>query len=167
MRSFLWPDEFLYSMNTFIGVPCNSFRTLLILFLRVFLFTFGCNKNHIVRAALESIPYQIKDVVSAMEEDSGKRIKELKVDGGISTNRFVVQLLADLLNAPVINMGMEEVSALGAAYLAGLEYGVFKNIEQLKNLNFQYKIFSPGKEREKVMHSYEGWKQSIQRYLGE
>ena len=70
-----------------------------------------------MRAALESIPYQIKDVISAMEADTGITLQELKIDGGLTSNTFVVQFLADLLEKPVVSLGLQEVSALGAAYL--------------------------------------------------
>lgn len=106
--------------------------------------TLGCDKRHIVRAALESIPFQIKDVIDAMQADNNIPLAELTVDGGISANPFVMQFLADLLNVTVTNIGIEEVSALGAAYLAGLQAGIFKNLEDLAKLSPNRKIFSPG-----------------------
>ena len=127
--------------------------------------TLGCDKNHVVRAALESIPFQIKDVIAAMEQDSGIQLKELKVDGGITANRFVMQLLADLLNTNVVNIGMEEVSALGAAYMAGLQQGIFRDIDQLKDLNADRKQVSPDPDTDKAHSSYEGWKDAVQRLL--
>ncbi len=93
--------------------------------------TFGSTKEHLVRAALESIPCQIKDVISAMEEDSGLELAQLNVDGGITSNGFVVQMIADLLDCDVANIGMEEVSALGAAYMAGLKSGIWQDIDHL------------------------------------
>jgi glycerol kinase len=125
----------------------------------------GCNKKHIIRAALESIPYQIKDVITAMEQDSGIKLKELKVDGGITANSFVMQFLADLLETNVINIGLEEVSALGAACLAGLQQNIFSNIDQLKNLTTDRKQFSPDKDTKKVHASYEGWKKAVKQLL--
>ncbi len=134
--------------------------------------TFGCDKNHIVRAALESIPYQIKDVIAAMEEDSGIKLKELKVDGGITANHFVMQFLADLLRTNVVNIGIEDVSALGAAYLAGLQEDIFTCLDQLKNLSprdslrsANKKQFSPGSDTGKVNAYYEGWKKALQQLL--
>lgn len=123
--------------------------------------TFGCDKNHIVRAALESIPYQIKDVIGAMEADSGIELAELKVDGGITANHFVMQFLADLLRTNVVNIGLQEVSALGAAYLAGLQESVFCDIDQIESLNVNKKHFSPGPDREMVHTSYQGWKKAV------
>jgi glycerol kinase len=127
--------------------------------------TLGCDKNHIVRAALESIPYQIKDVIAAMEEDSGIKLKELKVDGGITSNHFVMQFLADLLKTNVVNIGIEEVSALGAAYLAGLHKGIFRDIDQLKSLNVERRQFSPGPDMGRVHTFYEGWKETLQQLV--
>jgi len=127
--------------------------------------TLGCDKNHIVRAALESIPYQIKDVITAMEQGSGIKLKELKVDGGITANQFIMQFLADLLKTNVVNIGLEEVSALGAAYLAGLQQGIFHDIGQLKNLNLGGKRFSPNPDTDMVRTFYEGWKKAVQQLL--
>jgi len=127
--------------------------------------TFGCDKNHLVRAALESIPFQIKDVITAMETDSSLRLKELNVDGGLTANQFVMQTLADVLDTPVVNIGIEEVSALGAAYLAGLEAGVFANIEQLQSLRAKTKTFIPGTARAHVIMAYEAWEQDLKRVL--
>ncbi len=127
--------------------------------------TFGCDKNHIVRAALESISYQIKDVITAMEQDSGIKLKELRVDGGITANHFVMQLLADLLKTNVVNIGIEDVSALGAAYLAGLQENIFTCLDQLKNLSTSKNLFSPGSDTDKVNAYYEGWKKALQQLL--
>ena len=127
--------------------------------------TFGCDKNHVVRAASESIPYQIKDVIIAMEQDSGIKSTELRVDGGITANRFVMQFPADLLQTNVVNIGIEEVSALGAAYLAGLGQGIFDDVDQLKSLNVGKKQFSPNPDTERVHTSYEGLKKAVQKLL--
>ncbi|MCP4610314.1 MAG: glycerol kinase GlpK [Planctomycetes bacterium] len=125
----------------------------------------GCDSRHIVRAALESIPYQIKDVMAAMEQDSGIKLKELKVDGGVTANHFVMQFLTNLLKTNVINIGLEEVSALGAACLAGLQQGIISDIGHLKNLSTSRKQFSPNKDTEKVCASYEGWKRAVKQLL--
>jgi len=100
-----------------------------------------------------------------MQQDSGIKLKELKVDGGVTANRFVMQFLANLLETNVINIGLEEVSALGAAYLAGLQQNIFSNIEQLKNLITDRKQFSPDKDAEKVHDFYEGWKKAVKKLL--
>lgn len=106
--------------------------------------SFDSTKNHIIRAAVESVPYQIKDVVVAMEADSGTALTELKVHGGITANRFLLQFLADLLDRKVTNIGIADVSALGAAYLAGLHSGFYESIDQLKTFNQQSTITLPG-----------------------
>ena len=111
--------------------------------------SFGTTKDHIVRAALESIPYQVKDVIVAMEKDAGIDLKELNTDGGITSNKFVMQFLADLLNKGVASIGIPDVSALGAAYLAGLHTKVYDSIEQLKTLNKVKKMFHPKDNKEK------------------
>lgn len=124
--------------------------------------TFDCNKNHVVRAALESIPYQIKDVISAMESDTGVLLEGLMIDGGLTSNRFVVQLLADLLEIPVVNLGLPEISGLGAAYLAGLQTGIFENIDHLKKLNRdKIIVVQPNQNNDKVQKGYQGWQDAI------
>lgn len=122
--------------------------------------TFGCTKNHIVRAALESIPYQIKDVVVAMEADAGIELRHLMVAGGVTSNQFVLQFLSDLLERAVVNIDLPDVSALGAAYLAGLKAGVYKDLEQLKTLNSDKTFLHPG-ENKKISNWYAGWQNAI------
>lgn len=122
--------------------------------------SFATTKNHIVRAGLESIPYQISDVIVAMEKDAGLPLKELNTDGGITANNFVMQFIADLLNKKVICIGMPDVSALGAAYLAGLHAGLYKSLDHLRQLNTEKKIFQPsGSGRSRT--SYNEWKRAI------
>ncbi len=123
--------------------------------------SFGTTKNHIVRAALETIPYQIKDVIVAMEKDAGISLNELNADGGITANQFVVQFLTDLLNKNVATIGMPDVSALGAAYLAGLKAGVYESIDALRNLNADKKKFTPAVDISKVNEAYNGWCKTI------
>jgi glycerol kinase len=123
--------------------------------------TIDCNKNHVVRAALESIPYQIKDVIVAMEQDAGIELEQLMVDGGITSNKFVLQFLADLLQRTIVNIGMPDVSALGAAYMAGLRVGVYNNVEYLKLLNKKKNFIHPELNAGKVQVWYEGWKSVI------
>lgn len=123
--------------------------------------SFDSNKNHVIRAAVESVPYQIKDVIVAMESDSGTPLTELKIDGGITNNKFVVQFLADLLERKVTNIDIADVSALGAGYLAGLDAGVYPSIEYLSKLNQQSNSTSKGKNSKEVLEYYEKWKQAI------
>lgn len=124
--------------------------------------TFGATKNHIVRAALESIPYQIKDVMDAMQQDMGSPLREMAVNGGMANNRFVIRFLADLLALSLKKRKNADVSALGAAYLAGLQSGVFTGIDQLAALNrAQTEVIWPDPENENVRKGYAGWRRLI------
>ncbi len=125
--------------------------------------TFGSSKNHIVRAALESIPYQIKDVVAAMEEDMQAKLKFLAVNGGLTKNQFVLNFLTDLLGIPLEIQKIGDISALGAAYLSGLKSGVYKDIEQLKDFCEKSKS-RVGLKAQKplILKAYEDWKELIQ-----
>ena len=93
--------------------------------------TRGTGKNHIIRAALESIAYQVHDVLQAMEADSGMHLSQLKVDGGASQNDFLLQFQADVLARPICRPTCTETTALGAAYLAGLAVGYWKNEQEI------------------------------------
>lgn len=123
--------------------------------------SFSTTKNHIVRAALESIPYQIKDVIEAMEKDAELSLKKLNADGGITANQFVIQFLTDLLKKEVATISMPDVSALGAAYLAGLKAGVYESIDALRNLNADKKKYIPATDTDKVNKDYSGWCKAI------
>jgi glycerol kinase len=122
--------------------------------------TFATTKEHLVRAALESISYQIKDVTGAMEADAGLLLNQLMVDGGITGNRFVMQFLANQLNRKVVISGFPEVSALGAAYMAGLKAGVYTGLEQLQELKLVKDTLAPV-DVEKHTVWYEGWKRAV------
>jgi glycerol kinase len=125
--------------------------------------SFGTTKNHIVRAALESIPYQIKDVIVAMENDSGILLKKLNADGGMTANKFVMQAIAGLLRIPVSCIGMPDVSALGAAYLAGLRTGLYKDMKSIK-LHNSDKITSFSGINDNITAGYEHWKKNLASY---
>ncbi len=127
--------------------------------------TFTTTRNHIVRAALESIPYQIADVIASMESDGGVKLFELKVDGGITANGFVMQLLADVLGVDVVNIGIEEVSALGAACLAGLEAGVFGGLGELQSLPQEPRRFTAGPACTTAKRCHEEWKKTVMKLL--
>lgn len=123
--------------------------------------TFDCNKNHVVRAGLESIAYQIKDVVTAMQTDTGIQLKELMVHGGLSANRFVLEFLADLLDSAIVRSQMPDISALGAALLAGLKAGIFKDIAAIKKLPTLKEPVATGKFSEKMAGYYSGWQRAV------
>lgn len=123
--------------------------------------TFGSTKGHLVRAALESIPYQIKDVVLAMEQDTGISLAELMINGGMTSNGFVLQFLADLLGKPVVNKGMPDVSAQGAAYLAGLQAGIYEDLAHLERLMAGKSALHPNVDNPTIQESYAGWLSAV------
>lgn len=123
------------------------------------------NKNHIIRAALESICYQSKDLIVAMENDIGKRCENLRVDGGATKNNFLMQFQADILNTKVIRPYNVETTALGAALLAGLATNYWKNKEEIINTSWENKIFKPLMKKEVINKNYEGWKMAVEKIL--
>ncbi|WP_175633436.1 glycerol kinase GlpK [Pedobacter ghigonis] len=122
--------------------------------------TRGTNKSHIARAALESIAYQTMDVLKAMEADAGVNIAELRVDGGATANNLLMQFQADLLNCKVIRPKVTEVTAIGAAYLAGLATGFWENIDQIRS---QWKIDTTFVAEEGVDNTarIKGWNRAV------
>lgn len=126
---------------------------------------FGMNrsttKSHIIRAGLESIVYQVKDIIELVHAESEVRIKELRVDGGATSNQFLMQFLADILQVKVIVSDVAELSAMGAVYLGGLSSGVWADFTDLKVLNQDYHIYYPAMDSEIAEKHYEGWKQSV------
>ena len=125
--------------------------------------TRGSNKNHIIRAALESIAYQSKDLIEAMKEDSGLELKSLKVDGGAVANNFLMQFQADIINANVLRSEIIETTALGAAYLAGLAVGFWKNKEDIKKNWKLDKEFEPNLSEELRTKYFKGWKKAVEK----
>lgn len=123
--------------------------------------TRGVNKYHIIRATLESIAYQVNDVLEAIKMDSGIDIKVLKVDGGASENDFLMQQQSNIINAPVHRPKCVETTALGAAYLAGLAVGYFKNKEDtIKNSSFD-REFTPQIDEKLRKEKIKGWKKAV------
>ena len=121
------------------------------------------NKYHIIRASLESIAYQVADVLSAMESDIGKKLSALKVDGGASANNFLMQFQADIMGVPVLRPACVEDTALGAAYLAGLAVGFWKDRDELKAHMDSPSVFVPSipdNERDALLF---GWKKAVER----
>ena len=125
----------------------------------------GSNRSHIIRAALEAIAFQTKDVLKAMESDSGIQLKELKVDGGAVENNFLMQFQADILGVPVIRPNIIETTGLGAAYLAGLAVGFWKDKEEITQKWSEDKTFKSEMEEEKKIKLYKGWKKAVERSL--
>ena len=123
--------------------------------------TRGSNASHIARAALESIAYQTMDVLKAMEADAGIAIKELRVDGGATANDLLMQFQSDILNTKVLRPTITETTALGAAYLAGLAVGYWKNIEEIQAQWLIDKTFTPAMEEEKRNALTKGWQKAV------
>ncbi len=127
--------------------------------------TRGAKREHLVRATLESIAYQTKDVLEAMQDDSGIELKGLKVDGGACANNFLMQFQGDILDVPVNRPEVIETTALGAAYLAGLAVGFWKNKEEIKEKWAINRTFEPDMEEEKRRTLYKGWKKAVRRSM--
>ncbi|WP_158797581.1 glycerol kinase GlpK [Pedobacter sp. L105] len=121
----------------------------------------GTTAGHIARAALESIGYQTRDVLKAMEADSGMEIKELRVDGGATANNLLMQFQSDLLSCKVIRPEIVETTALGAAYLAGLAVGYWKDIAEIQQLWKVEKEFNPDGDKKTIEEGIAGWKKAI------
>jgi len=120
-------------------------------------------KAHIVRAALESIGYQVKDLISLMEEKGGIQLKELRADGGPTRNDFLMEFQSGILNRNVARSEIEEVSALGATFMAGLAVGFWKNLEEIQSLREDGKLFEPAMDQDKITTNYAGWKKAVER----
>ena len=125
----------------------------------------GAKREHIVRATLESIAYGTRDVLSAMEKDSGIMLKALKVDGGAAVNNFLMQFQADILNVPVHRPRVLETTALGAAYLAGLAVGFWKDMEEIKRNWAVDRAFTVQMDEASRAQRYAGWQKAIRRAM--
>lgn len=123
--------------------------------------TRGTNKYHIIRATLESIAYQVADVASAMRADSGTDIRTLRVDGGASANDFLMQFQADILGIPVNRPSCTESTALGAAFLAGLTSGFWKNRQELLDLIRADRVFIPVMDNKTRDEKIAGWNKAV------
>lgn len=123
--------------------------------------TRGSTAGHIARAAIEAIAYQTVDVLEAMEADAGMKIKELRVDGGATANNLLMQFQADLLNCKVIRPKIVETTALGAAYLAGLAVGYWKNVEEIQQQWQSERDFMPAEDPSHVTAAMAGWKRAV------
>ncbi|HDR4420069.1 glycerol kinase GlpK [Bacillus mobilis] len=124
--------------------------------------TRGTTKEHFIRATLESLAYQTKDVLCAMEADSGIELNTLRVDGGAVKNNFLMKFQSDILDVPVERPVINETTALGAAYLAGLAVGYWKNQDEIKEQWHMDKRFEPTMEAETSEELYAGWKKAIE-----
>jgi glycerol kinase len=125
--------------------------------------TRGANRNHIIRATLESIAYQIRDVLGCMEQDSGIPLQELKVDGGAAKNNFLMQFQSDLLGVPVLRPKIVESTARGAAFLAGLATGFWKDQTELVDTFELDRRFEPAIDQASRDELYAGWQRAVER----
>ena len=125
--------------------------------------TRGTTAAHIARAALESIAYQSMDVLTAMESDAGLHLTELRVDGGATVNNLLMQFQADVLGVPVVRPQISETTALGAAYLAGLAVGYWKDQSELASQWQVERVFEPHMSGEHKEELKTGWEKALQR----
>ena len=125
--------------------------------------TRGATRAHMARAALEAMAYQTRDVVECMQKDSGIKAKELRVDGGATRNDFLCQFQADILGIPVVRPFVTETTALGAAYLAGLAVGFWKNEKEIAQQWQVEKRFEPQMKKSERERLYEGWQAAVAR----
>ena len=130
----------------------------------IFGLTRDTGKDHIIKATLESLAYQSKDILTAMEEDAGLKLSALKVDGGACANNILMQFQADILNTPVERPEVIESTAQGAAYLAGIQIGLWRKGDILKNRRVQ-RTFVPQMKEEDRARLYQGWKKAVQRSM--
>ena len=126
--------------------------------------TRGTTKSHLIRATLESLAYQTKDVLMAMEQDSNVPLKALRVDGGATANNFLMQFQADMLGVPVERPSVIETTALGAAYLAGLAVGYWKKSDITQNWQLDHS-FDPSMQEDEKVKLYKGWKKAVGRAM--
>jgi glycerol kinase len=127
--------------------------------------TRGTNRNHLVRAGLESIAYQVSDLVKAMEADAGRPIDVLNVDGGASANNLLMQFQADILDRELHRPQNIETTALGAAFLAGLSCGFWTGTDELRALRASDDVFRAGMERERAEALLAGWADAVRRTI--
>jgi glycerol kinase len=125
--------------------------------------TRGTTRAHLVRAALEAIAWQSRDVLEAMAADAKVRLPALKVDGGAVANDFLCQFQADVLDAAVVRPKVIETTALGAAYLAGLGAGMWRSLDALAERHPVDRTFTPAMDPARRARGYEGWRRAVER----
>ena len=124
--------------------------------------TMQATRAHVVRAALESIAYQCKDVFEVMKKESNLSIPMLKVDGGATANNFLMQFQSDILQTAIDLPECLQTTALGASYLAGLSSGFYKNLDHIKKIHRSQKIFQPKMNKQEVIERYSGWTKAVE-----
>ena len=131
----------------------------------IFGLTRDTGKDHLIKATLESLAYQTKDILQAMEDDSNIKLATLKVDGGACANNILMQFQADILGTQVERPVVVESTAMGAAYLAGIQVGLWKKEDIIKTRKIE-KCFMPAMSIDKREKLYKGWKKAVQRTMG-
>lgn len=124
--------------------------------------TRGTRREHLVRAALEAAAFQTRDLLQEMAASPEIALRELRVDGGMAANNFFLQFQADCLGLPVVRPRQTETTALGAAFLAGLEAGLWQGLEEIEQLWVPERVFEPAQDRSRVEAAYAGWKKAVQ-----
>ncbi|ODN30539.1 glycerol kinase GlpK [Fervidobacterium thailandense] len=164
LAASLVSNEGVYFVPAFVGLGAPYWdqfaRGLLIGITR------GTRRAHLARAVLESIAYLTNDVLIEMEKDSGIKVTELRVDGGAVNNNFLMQFQADILGTKVVRPVIQETTALGAAYLAGLAVGFWKDLEEIERMWKVDRIFEPKMDEVTRKRLYGGWKEAVKRSLG-
>jgi glycerol kinase len=127
--------------------------------------TRGTTRNHIIRATLESIAYQTRDVLELMRNECGIDLCDLRVDGGACANNFLMQFQADILGVAVERPEIIETTALGAAYLAGLAVGFWKDQSMIAERRKVNRRFEPGMNEDKRKELYDNWKKAVKRSM--
>jgi glycerol kinase len=130
----------------------------------IFGLTRDTGKDHIIKATLESLAYQTKDILNAMQDDAGLKLASLKVDGGACANNILMQFQADILGTEVERPEVIESTAMGAAYLAAIHIGLWKKESIMKNRKIQ-KSFKPEMDEVRRTKLYNGWKKAVQRTM--
>jgi glycerol kinase len=128
--------------------------------------TRGTTAGHLARAALEGLAFQVADVLTAMEADAGVPLAELRVDGGAAANALLLQLQADLMGVPVARPALLETTALGAAFLAGLAVGLFRDLDDLAARWRAERVFTPEMERGRAQEMRARWTRAVERAKG-
>ena len=128
--------------------------------------TRGTTKGHVARAALEGVAFQVADLLDAIVADSGAAVDELRVDGGAAKNDLLMQLQADLLGVPVARPATTETTALGAAYLAGLGVGVWKDPKEIEAQQQIERRFEPAMPQERLKDLRGNWQRAVERAKG-
>ena len=123
--------------------------------------TRGTRREHIVRAALEGIAYQVSDIVRAMQRDVGVKIDEMRVDGGAAANNFLMQFQSDILDCRVLRPQIIETTGLGVAYLAGLGCGMWNGVEELRKMNGVERAFAPDMAESEREKNLDGWRSAV------